>query len=130
MKAQLMNLLKNGAIRQRYRILCHGKFPFLDDEKFFHKHAPPFAIRHIAFTRSTSGEAKYITTLDVTLDNSSMVSSAGIREYFVKAYHPIVGSNSCSKELKSCKDKSIMMALLEVTFNHPVTGEEVKVVID
>src|SRR5687767_4972084 len=125
-----MNLLKNGAIRQRYRILCHGKFPSLDNETFFHKHAPPFALQHIAFTRSTSGEGKCLTTLDVVLNNSSTISSAGIREYFVQVYHPIVGSNSCSKESKSCKDKSIMMALLEVTFNHPVTGEEVKVTID
>jgi hypothetical protein len=125
-----MTLLRNGVIRQRYRILCHGKFPSLDDETFFHKHAPPFALQHVAFTRSTSGEGKYLTTLDVVLNNSSAISSAGIREYFVQVHHPIVGSNSCSKELKSCKGKSLMMALLEVTFNHPISDEEIRVTID
>ncbi|CAG8506140.1 10893_t:CDS:2 [Funneliformis mosseae] len=129
-KTKLMTLLKSGVIQQRYRILCHGKFPSLDEKTFFHKHAPPFALQHIDFTRSTSGEEKYLTTLDVVLNNSTTISSAGIREYFVQVCHPIVGSNSCSKELKSYKDKSIMMALLEVVFSHPVTGEEVKVSID
>ncbi|CAI2170103.1 12955_t:CDS:2, partial [Funneliformis geosporum] len=129
-KTKLTTLLKNGVIRQQYRILCHGKFPSSDDKSFFHKHAPPFALQHVDFTRSTSGEEKYLTTLDVVLDNSSTISSAGIREYFVQVCHPIVGSNSCSKELKSYKDKSIMMALLEVVFSHPITGEEVKVTID
>ena len=129
-KNKLTTLLKSGAIQQRYRILCHGKFPSLEDEKFLHKNAPPFALQHVAFTRSTSGEGKYLTTLDVVLNNSSSISSAGIREYFVQVRHPIVGSNSCSKELKSYKNKSLMMALLEVTFNHPVTGEQIKVTID
>ncbi|RIA83402.1 S-adenosyl-L-methionine-dependent methyltransferase [Glomus cerebriforme] len=128
-KIKLMALLKSGAIRQRYRILCHGKFPSLD-EPFFHNHAPPFALQHVKFTRSTSGKEKYLTTLDIVLNNKSAISSAGIREYFVRINHPIVGSNSCSKELKSCKDKSLMMALLEVTFNHPITSEEIKVTTD
>ena len=125
-----MTLLKSGVIRQRYRILCHGKFPSLDDETFFHKHTPPFALQHVTFTRSTSGEGRHLTTLDVVLNNSSAISSAGIREYFFRVHHPIVGSNSFTKELKSCNGKSLMMALLEVTFNHPVSGEEIRVTID
>src|SRR4051794_12748135 len=102
-----MTLLKSGAIRQRYRVLCHGKFPSLDDETFFHKHTPPFVLQLVTFTPSTSGEGGYLTTLDLVLNNPSAISSAGIREYFVQINHPIIGSNSCSKELKSCKDKSL-----------------------
>ncbi|RGB31861.1 S-adenosyl-L-methionine-dependent methyltransferase, partial [Rhizophagus diaphanus] len=128
-KTKLMTLLKSGSIRQSYRVLCHGKFP-LDDETFFHNHTPPFALQNATFTRSTSGKEKYITTLDIILNNSSAISSAGIQEYFIQVHHPIIGSNSRSKELKSCKDKSLMMALLEVTFSHPITSEEIKVTIN
>ncbi|CAJ0635827.1 3801_t:CDS:2, partial [Entrophospora sp. SA101] len=93
---KLANMLKDGTIKQSYRIICHGKY---DSQRV---------------TRSSSSEEKYISTLNVIIDDRKVGSNyISIREYFMKIGHPIVGSNSYSKQLKSCKDKGMMMALLE-----------------
>ncbi|CAJ0836925.1 13515_t:CDS:10 [Entrophospora sp. SA101] len=110
---KLANMLKDGTIKQSYRIICHGKY---DSQRV---------------TRSSSSEEKYISTLNVIIDDRKVGSNyISIREYFMKIGHPIVGSNSYSKQLKSCKDKGMMMALLEVSFLHPVISQkEIKITI-
>ncbi|CAG8503103.1 9585_t:CDS:2 [Paraglomus occultum] len=90
----------------------------------------PFAIHPISTTRSTSGEGNYLTTLDIIHHNHAQVSLSAIKDYFMRIKHPIVGHNTASKQLKSCKDKGILMALVEVAFEHPVTRENVCVECD
>nr|CAG8458806.1 2220_t:CDS:2 [Entrophospora candida] len=108
---KLANMLKDGTIKQ---------MP-----------PPPFTIQTIEVTRSSSSEEKYISTLNIIIDDRKVGSNyISIREYFMKIGHPIVGSNSYSKQLKSCKDKGMMMALLEVSFLHPVISQkEIKITI-
>ncbi|CAG8511076.1 909_t:CDS:1 [Acaulospora colombiana] len=121
---KLAKMLKLEEIKQRYRVIVHGKYEYSTSPN------PNFEVHQVHLTRSTSGEGNYLTTLDVVINSCSETLASDIKKYFAKICHHIVGSNSCSKELKSCKDKGMMMALVEISLQHPVMEKRIIVKIE
>ncbi|CAG8606648.1 13833_t:CDS:1 [Acaulospora morrowiae] len=122
-RMKLAKMLNLGEIRQRYRIIVHGKY----EHSVFQNQG--FEAQQIYLTRSTSGDGNYLTTLDI-INSHSLISASDIKKNFAKIHHHVVGSNSCTKELNSCKGKGIMMVLLEIMFQHPMTEKQIIVKID
>ncbi|KAI8388736.1 S-adenosyl-L-methionine-dependent methyltransferase [Radiomyces spectabilis] len=74
----------------------------------------------VSVTRSN--DADYLTTLDLHL--RTPLSSVGLRSlFFHHTSHPIVGSSTYTKYLKSNRDKGLCASLIRIEFTHPVTGE-------
>ncbi|KAG9302389.1 hypothetical protein G9A89_011439 [Geosiphon pyriformis] len=124
-RSKLISSLISGRIRQKYRVICHGQFSTMNDHKV------PFEISLISVTRSTSGEGNYLSTLDVIVyKQTTNTKVPDIKDYFAQIQHPIVGNKKSTKQLKSCRNIGLMIALIEVTFPHPVTESYTKVSIE
>lgn len=118
------------------RVLCHGFVSSTDMATLFHPESnkisdeaeditPSHIIKQVSIVSQTpSNNAQYISRLD--LDLQTPVSNTLLRKlFYFHSKHPIIGNSNYTRPLKVNRDKGLCIALLSVSFLHPVLQDTI-----
>ncbi|RKP37674.1 S-adenosyl-L-methionine-dependent methyltransferase [Dimargaris cristalligena] len=120
---QLQALYKEGAVNETYIVICHGDVAALLANTKTVTEDPNLRDLGVVST-SRSNSSGYLTTLRIA--PNSPLGGAYVRRIMIEHGYPVVGIGTRTRPLKA-SGKGLLLALTELEFTHPTTGERVAV---